>query len=84
MPKVTIVLPVRNSALHLTEALDSIKSQSFQDWDLLAIHEFDSNDGSLELLEAYRKKEKRIQIIEIIKSWHTKSRRRIYRTYGRR
>ena len=40
MPKVTIVLPVRNSALHLTEALDSIKSQSFQDWDLLAIHEF--------------------------------------------
>ena len=63
MPKVTIVLPVRNSALHLTEALDSIKSQSFQDWDLLAIHEFDSNDGSLELLEAYRKKEKRIQMV---------------------
>jgi len=64
MPKVTIILPVRNSALHLIEALDSIKSQSFQDWDLLAIHEFDSNDGSLELLETYRKKEKRIQIIE--------------------
>ena len=64
MPKVTIVLPVRNSALHLTEALDSIKSQSFQDWDLLAIHEFDSNDGSLELLEAYRKKEKMIETID--------------------
>lgn len=64
MPKVTIILPVRNSVRYLTEALDSIKSQSFQDWDLLAIHEFDSNDGSLELLETYRRKERRIQIIE--------------------
>jgi len=64
MSKVTVVLPVCNSALHLAEALDSICSQSFQNWDLLAIHEWNSKDGSLKILKSYEKKEKRIHIIE--------------------
>lgn len=64
MSKVTIVLPVCNSALHLAEALDSMQSQSFKDWDLLAIHEFGSKDGSLEILESYQKRDRRIHIIE--------------------
>jgi glycosyltransferase involved in cell wall biosynthesis len=41
MPKVSILMPVYNAGQYLSQALDSILSQSFRDWELILI-----NDGS--------------------------------------
>ncbi|NDV93714.1 glycosyltransferase [Dysgonomonas sp. 521] len=41
MPKVSILMPVYNAGQYLSQALDSIISQRFRDWELILI-----NDGS--------------------------------------
>ena len=52
-PKVTVLMPVYNSARFLREALDSILAQTWQDLELLAIDD-GSTDRSLEVLHSYR------------------------------
>jgi glycosyltransferase involved in cell wall biosynthesis len=41
LPTVSVVMPVRNAARTLPSAIESIRAQTFQDWELLAI-----DDGS--------------------------------------
>jgi glycosyltransferase involved in cell wall biosynthesis len=52
-PAVTIVLPVFNGERFLREALDSIFSQTLQDWELI-IGDDQSNDRSAEIIASYR------------------------------
>ena len=47
MPKVSILMPVYNAEQYLSQALDSIVSQSFEDWELILI-----NDGSTDRSES--------------------------------
>ena len=47
MPKVSILMPVYNAEQYLSQALDSIVSQSFEDWELILI-----NDGSTDRRES--------------------------------
>jgi glycosyltransferase involved in cell wall biosynthesis len=49
MPRVSIVLPFRNSAATLNDALASVREQTFTDWELLAIDD-SSTDGSPEIV----------------------------------
>lgn len=51
-PKVTVLLPVYNSAPFLRKAVDSILVQTWRDFELLAIDD-GSTDGSLDILRAY-------------------------------
>ena len=53
MPKVTVVLPVWNAAPYLTDAVNSILTQDFNDFELLAIDD-GSTDGSLDILHGLR------------------------------
>ncbi|HRQ86196.1 MAG TPA: glycosyltransferase family 2 protein, partial [Flavobacteriales bacterium] len=59
-PKVTVLLPVYNSAPYLKKAVDSILGQSRTDFELLAIDD-GSTDDSLGILRAY--KDHRIRIV---------------------
>lgn len=62
MPRlVSILMPVKNTATFLAECLDSICQQSLTDWELIAINDH-STDHSLEILEQYAKKDRRIQV----------------------
>lgn len=61
MPKVSIIMPVYNTGDVLRLAVDSILSQTFQDWELLLI-----DDGSIDcspaICDEYSQKDSRIRV----------------------
>lgn len=60
--KVSVILPVYNVEMFLSDCLDSIINQSLKDIEILAIND-GSTDKSPEILEEYAKKDHRIKII---------------------
>lgn len=61
-PKISIVVPVYNSAKYLRECLDSICSQTFNDWEIVAIDD-GSSDESPAILDEYACRDERIRVI---------------------
>ncbi len=61
-PKISIVIPVYNSAKYLRECLDSICNQSFEDWEIIAIDD-GCRDESAAILDEYADHDKRIRVI---------------------
>jgi glycosyltransferase involved in cell wall biosynthesis len=62
-PLISVVLPVYNGRKYLKEAINSILSQSFADFEFLIIND-GSSDGSEKILDAFAKSDKRIKIID--------------------
>lgn len=62
-PKISIIVPVYNVEKFLAECLDSIFSQSFEDFEVLLVNDA-SEDGSREICERYAKQDARIRILE--------------------
>ncbi|MBR4559004.1 MAG: glycosyltransferase [Fibrobacter sp.] len=62
MPKISIVIPVYNSARYLRECLDSILSQSFSDWEVVAVDD-GSSDESPAILDDYAARDARFKVI---------------------
>ena len=62
-PKISIILPVYNAEKYLADTLDSILSQSFTDFEVVAVND-GSTDGSLKLLEVYAARDRRIKITD--------------------
>lgn len=60
-PKISVVLPTYNQANYLPEALDSILSQDFQDYELIIIND-GSTDKTINILQEYSEKSNFIQI----------------------
>jgi len=44
-PLVSVIMPVHNGLPHLSKAVESIKDQSYQDWELIVVDDH-STDGS--------------------------------------
>lgn len=63
MLKISVVIPVFNTEKYLKECLDSILGQTFSDIEVLCIDD-GSDDNSLEILNEYRIKDKRVQIFK--------------------
>lgn len=61
-PKISVVIPVYNSAKYLRECLDSICNQSFSDWEIIAVDD-GSPDESPAILDEYANRENRIHVI---------------------
>lgn len=59
---VSIVLPTYNGSAYLVESLESILRQTFSNWELIAVDDC-STDETGDILEAYAKKDSRIQVI---------------------
>ena len=60
--KVSVIVPVFNVESYLNESLDSILNQTLKDIEIICIND-GSTDNSLDILENYAKKDKRIKII---------------------
>lgn len=62
-PKISIILPVYNAEKYLADTLDSVLSQTFTSFEIIAVND-GSTDGSLRLLNIYAKRDNRIKIID--------------------
>ncbi len=61
-PKVSVVLPTRNRAHCLGEAIDSIRAQTFQDWELIVVDD-GSEDDTGALVRSYCAQDSRIRYV---------------------
>lgn len=59
-PKVSILMPVKNTDAYLEECIHSIIAQTFQQWQLIAIDDH-SEDRSPEILNFFSEKDQRIK-----------------------
>ena len=62
MPKVSVLMPVYNDLAFLKDAMESILSQKFGDFEFIIVDD-GSIDGCLALLSEYAKKDNRIQLV---------------------
>ena len=61
IPKIGVVMPVYNAEKYLSQALDSILCQTYQNFEIIAIDDA-STDRSLEILSSYSNKDRRVRI----------------------
>ncbi len=59
-PKLSVIMPVYNGESYLTEAIDSVLGQTFEDFELIIINDA-SSDGSAVIIESYT--DSRIRIL---------------------
>lgn len=62
-PQVSILLPVRNEALHLHSALRSLQRQTLSNWELVAVDD-GSSDSTPEILQSFAHCDTRIRVIK--------------------
>lgn len=63
MPFFSIILPVYNAEYFLRNCLDSIKNQSFKDWELIIIND-GSTDNSCSIIKSFLTQDSKIILIE--------------------
>ncbi|WCO02983.1 glycosyltransferase family 2 protein [Psychroserpens ponticola] len=67
MNLLTVIMPVYNGEMYLEEAIDSILNQTFTDFKLLVLND-NSTDSTPSILEAYQKKDNRVEVINKTKN----------------
>ena len=61
MPKVSIVMPLYNAESYVSEAIESVRSQTYEDWELIVIDDC-STDSSKSKVVAYAEMDLRIHV----------------------
>lgn len=62
-PAISVVLPARNAARWLADAVESILGQSFGDFELIALDD-GSSDGTRAILEAFAGRDARVAVVD--------------------
>lgn len=62
MPAVSVLMPVYNSEAHIARAIDSIREQTWRDWEMIIVDD-GCTDGTASVLEAAAAVDHRIQVI---------------------
>jgi len=55
MPKVSVVIPCYNQGIYLDEAVDSVLSQTYEDFEIIIVNDGSTDDFTNSLLAGYRK-----------------------------
>ncbi|MBQ3641790.1 glycosyltransferase family 2 protein [bacterium] len=67
MPLISVIIPVYNVAPFLKRCLDSITNQTLSDIEIICINDC-STDNSLDILNEYALKDRRIKLINLLKN----------------
>lgn len=67
LPEITVIIPVYNAGNFVRNALDSLKKQTFADYEVICVND-GSTDYSLEILKEYAKEDYRIRVINNTKN----------------
>ena len=67
-PLISVILPIRNAEQFLSDCLDSLITQNYQQIEIIAIDD-NSTDKSWKVLKNYRKKEKRLKVFKNVKKY---------------
>ena len=67
MPTVSVIMPVHNGEMWLSEAIDSILAQTFTDFEFVIVDD-GSQDRSAEIVRAYEARDERIRFIELARN----------------
>ena len=59
-PLISIIMPVYNCEQYLIESIESVITQSYQNWELIIVDD-GSTDRSSEIIDAYSQKDVRIK-----------------------
>lgn len=62
MPLISVIIPVYNSENYLKKCLDSVLVQTLKDIEIIIVYD-ESKDNSYDILEEYKKKDSRINLI---------------------
>lgn len=62
MCRITVIMPSLNVASYISQCMNSVINQTFQNLEILAI-DAGSTDGTLEILREYEKKDNRIKVV---------------------
>ena len=60
---ISVIVPVYNIEKYLSRCIDSILDQTYKNWEAIFVND-GSTDNSLKILEEYKKRDKRIKIID--------------------
>ena len=60
-PEISIIMSVYNGETYLEEAIESVRNQTFSDWELIVINDC-STDSTGEILAGFAKKDARIKV----------------------
>ncbi len=63
-PKVSVVIPSYNAEKRIGLAIDSILNQTFDNWEMLVINEYTTNDKTADIVRQYAEKDPRIRLIQ--------------------
>ncbi len=61
--RISIIMPFKNEACFLHETINSIIGQSYQNWELIAVDDW-SSDNSFEIMQSFEQQDKRIKILK--------------------
>lgn len=64
MDKVSIITPSYNSAKYISETIESVLSQTYNNWEMIIVDDM-SSDNSNEIIGEYIKKDSRIRLITL-------------------
>ena len=62
-PLISILTPFKNSAIYLTECLESISNQTYKNWELVIVDDT-STDASYDIVAAYANNDQRIKLFK--------------------
>lgn len=63
MVKISVIMPVYNTATYLRKSIESVLNQTYTDFELICIND-GSTDNSAEILAEYKAKDTRIKVLE--------------------
>lgn len=64
MSKVSIISPLYNCSDFLAKTIDSVRSQTYQNWELIIVDDC-SQDNSLAMAQAYAQQDSRIKVLQL-------------------